>query len=219
MCIITAALFLLEQCVCFGYNHTCMGIGFDKSPDIAFHVIRSRRRTISVEIGKEGEILVRAPKRATNREITGFVEKNAGWIEKHKAMADSRRERVKDVPVMSETMLNHLMKLARKRIPERVALYAEKMGVTYGRISIRKQHTRWGSCTKEGNLSFNVLLMIAPEEVLDSVIVHELCHRIHMNHSKDFYEMVYQSFPEYDKWNQWLKANADLLMARLPGRK
>lgn len=196
-----------------------MGLLTNESPDIAVTVIRSRRRTLSVEIGKEGEILVRAPKWATKREINAFLEKNAAWIAKHKAMAERRMERAKDLPILSETELNHLMKLARKRIPERVAYYAPLVGVSYGRISIRKQRTRWGSCSKEGNLNFNVLLMIAPAEVMDSVIVHELCHRIHMNHSKEFYASIYRVFPEYDRWNKWLKTNGDLLMSRLPERK
>lgn len=196
-----------------------MGLLTNESPDIAVTVIRSRRRTLSVEIGKEGEILVRAPKWATKREINAFLEKNAAWIAKHRAMAERRMERAKDLPVLSETELNHLMKLARKRIPERVAYYAPLVGVSYGRISIRKQRTRWGSCSKEGNLNFNVLLMIAPAEVMDSVIVHELCHRIHMNHSKEFYASIYRVFPEYDRWNKWLKTNGDLLMSRLPERK
>ena len=202
----------------FGYNHRYMGLLTNESPDIEVNVIRSRRRTLSVEIGKEGEILVRAPKWATKREINAFLEKNATWIAKHKAMAERRRERAKDLPVLTATELDHLVKLARRKIPERVAYYAPLVGVNYGRISIRKQRTRWGSCSREGNLNFNVLLMIAPPEVMDSVIVHELCHRIHMNHSKEFYASIYRVFPEYDRWNKWLKTNGDLLMSRLPER-
>ena len=202
----------------FGYNHRYMGLLTNESPDIEVNVIRSRRRTLSVEIGKEGEILVRAPKWATKREINAFLEKNAAWIAKHKAMAERRRERAKDLPVLTATELDHLVKLARRKIPERVAYYAPLVGVNYGRISIRKQRTRWGSCSREGNLNFNVLLMIAPPEVMDSVIVHELCHRIHMNHSKEFYASIYRVFPEYDRWNKWLKTNGDLLMSRLPER-
>ena len=74
-----------------------MGLLTNESPDIAVTVIRSRRRTLSVEIGKEGEILVRAPKWATKREINAFLEKNAAWIAKHKAMAERRMERAKDL--------------------------------------------------------------------------------------------------------------------------
>ena len=93
--------------------------------------------------------------------------------------------------------------------------YAEKIGVTYGRITIRNQKTRWGSCAANGNLNFNCLLMATPVEVIDSVVVHELCHRRHMNHSKEFYGEIYRVYPDYDKWNKWLKDNGGLLIKRM----
>ena len=104
-----------------------------------------------------------------------------------------------------------------KTIHERVRYYAPLIGVTYGRITIRNQRTRWGSCSSKGNLYFNCLLMLAPPEVLDSVVVHELCHRKEMNHSKQFYEEVRRVFPEYDKWNSWLKTYGPDLMRRMNG--
>ena len=100
-------------------------------------------------------------------------------------------------------------------IPQRVRYYAEKLGVTYGRITIRNQKTKWGSCSSKGNLNFNCLLMAAPPEVLDSIIVHELCHRIHMDHSKNFYNEIYRVFPEYDKCDRWLKDNGGSLIKRM----
>jgi predicted metal-dependent hydrolase len=100
-------------------------------------------------------------------------------------------------------------------IPERAAHYAALMGVTYGRITIRAQKTRWGSCSSKGNLSFNCLLMLAPPEVLDSVVVHELCHLRVMNHSERFYAEVLRVFPEYREKHGWLKDNGDMLLAML----
>ena len=111
-----------------------------------------------------------------------------------------------------------LAERAGKVIPERAAYYAPLVGVTYGRITIRCQKTRWGSCSSKGNLNFNCLLMLAPPEVLDSVVVHELCHRLEMNHSKRFYENVLRVFPEYRKWHGWLKEHGAELMRRRPGR-
>ena len=106
---------------------------------------------------------------------------------------------------------------ALKLIPERVRHYAQLLGVTYGSITIRNQKTKWGSCSSKGNLNFNCLLMAAPPEVVDSVVVHELCHRLHMNHSKEFYAEIYRIFPEYDKWDKWLKENGTLLIRRMTG--
>ena len=89
------------------------------------------------------------------------------------------------------------------------------MGVTYNRITIRHQKTRWGSCSSQGNLNFNCLLMLTPPEVIDSVVVHELCHRKEMNHSDRFYAEVLRVFPNYPKCRKWLKDNGSLLMMRL----
>ena len=85
------------------------------------------------------------------------------------------------------------------------------MGVTYGRISIREQKTRWGSCSSAGNLNFNWRLIFAPEEVLDYVVVHELAHRKEMNHSKAFYAVVESVLPDYKSSRRWLREHGDSL--------
>ena len=95
--------------------------------------------------------------------------------------------------------------------------YAEKLGVSYGRITIRNQRSRWGSCSGKGNLNFNCLLMLAPPEVLDSVVVHELCHLRQMNHSERFYAEVLRVFPDYWRCHRWLKENGGALMQRMTG--
>lgn len=87
--------------------------------------------------------------------------------------------------------------------------------LTYGRITIRNQRSKWGSCSSKGNLNFNCLLMLAPQEVIDSVVVHELCHRKEMNHSNKFYAEVLRVFPEYWTWDKWLKDNGNMLMLRM----
>ncbi len=100
--------------------------------------------------------------------------------------------------------------------PQRVAYYARLLGVTYGRITVRMQKTRWGSCSAEGNLNFNVLLLLAPEAVLDYVVIHELCHRKFMNHSADFWRCVGEIMPEYKAHRKWLKDHGAELMSRIP---
>jgi predicted metal-dependent hydrolase len=87
--------------------------------------------------------------------------------------------------------------------------------VSYGRITIRNQKTRWGSCSGKGNLNFNCLLMLAPPEVLDYVVVHELCHRREMNHSPRFWALVEQVLPDWRQRRQWLKTHGDALMRRM----
>ena len=113
--------------------------------------------------------------------------------------------------------IEELAQKAVKVIPERVAHFAPMVGVNYGRITIRNQRSRWGSCSAKGNLNFNCLLMLAPPEVLDSVVVHELCHRLEMNHSKKFYEHVLRVYPDYYKEHAWLKEHGPELMRRMTG--
>ena len=111
--------------------------------------------------------------------------------------------------------IQELADRALETIPERVRYYAPLVGVTYGRIMIKNQKSRWGSCSSKGNLNFNCLLMLTPPEVLDSVVVHELCHRKVMNHSQKFYDEVLKVYPDYWKWTKWLKTNGDILMKRM----
>ncbi len=89
------------------------------------------------------------------------------------------------------------------------------MEVDYGRITIRCQKTRWGSCSTKGNLNFNCLLMLAPSDVRDYVIIHELAHRKHMNHSKDFWKEVEIMIPDYKEKRKWLNTYGEDIMRRV----
>ena len=179
--------------------------------NIPYRVIRSSRRTVSLQIVPGGEVLVRCPKRMSNGDIRRFVESKSGWIEKHleKQTAAAR------LPAFSDGQLQALARQARQTVPERVAYFAPLVGVTYGRITIRSQHTLWGSCSGKGNLSFNCLLMLTPPEVLDYVVVHELCHRKEMNHSARFWAEVEHVLPDYEIRRKWLRENGTALISRL----
>ena len=179
-----------------------------------YEILRSSRRTLALEI-RDGRLLVRAPRRATQAEIEALLEKHGAWIEKHLQRAEAQRAAAEALAPLTVEELRALAERALQVIPERVRYYAPKIGVTYGRITIRAQRTKWGSCSAQGNLNFNCLLMLAPPEVLDSIVVHELCHRREMNHSERFYAEVLRVFPDYRKWNKWLKENGDMLMAMM----
>jgi len=183
-------------------------------PVTDYKLIRSRRKTLCIEI-RQGQLLVRAPLRASNAEIARFLREKQSWIEDHLAKARAREEAKQSVPLLTDAEIRLLAHEAKVLIPDRVAYFARQLNVAYGRITIRCQRTRWGSCSSRGNLNFNCLLMLAPREVLDSVIVHELCHRKHMNHSAAFYNEVLRIMPDYRTWDKWLKKNGPLLMARL----
>ncbi len=176
-------------------------------------VIRSARKSFALELRPEG-LLARVPCRATREQIGDFITRHQKWIDKVVARREARRQAEETTP-LAQWELQALAEKAAAYIPQRVALYAFQMGVTYGRVTIRRQRTRWGSCSAKGNLNFNCLLMLAPAQVIDSVVVHELCHRKEMNHSPRFYAEVLRVFPEYRRWHGWLKEHGPTLMERL----
>ncbi|MCM1529955.1 MAG: M48 family metallopeptidase [Alistipes sp.] len=184
---------------------------------VPVEIIRSSRRTLGIQVTKDGRIVARAPIKMPEKTIRELLNSKADWIEKHLRKAQEAEHMLEELKPFTNDELRQMAVRALKIIPERVKHYAPLIGVTYGRITIRSQKTRWGSCSGKGNLSFNCLLVMTPADVLDSVVVHELCHRRHMDHSKDFYAEVYRVFPEYDKCSKWLKENGSLLIRRMIG--
>ena len=177
-----------------------------------YKLIRSSRRTLSVQITPAGEIIVRAPNRMSRREIDSFLRTKEGWLQTHLQKA-SRHSGIRK---LTETELKALGEQAKQDLAARTARFAPQVGVTWGRITIRAQHARWGSCSAKGNLNFNCLLMLSPEFVRDYVVVHELCHRKEMNHSSRFWAEVERVLPDYPAAKKWLKENGGALLARLP---
>ena len=182
------------------------------------NIIRSRRKTISCMI-KNGTVEVRAPLRMSEVQIQEFLKRHWAWIEKVLEKDRKLKEDLEKLPSITFEDITKLAEEAKKVIPQRVSFYAEKIGVTYGRITIRNQKTVWGSCTAKGNLNFNCLLMLTPPEVIDCIVVHELCHRKYMNHSAAFYAEVIKAFPDYRKWEKWLKENGKRLITQMTNDK
>ncbi len=184
--------------------------------DYEITLIRSRRKSLAIEITPELQVVVRAPARMPVREINAFVQEKDDWIRAHlQRMAEKKRLREQcREQALSKEELQELAAQAMKLIPQKVHYYAQIIGVTYGRITIRNQRTRWGSCSGKGNLNFNCLLLLMPEEVLDYVVVHELCHRKEMNHSARFWEEVEKILPDYRQRRKWLKDNGGRIMDR-----
>lgn len=177
-------------------------------------LIRSARKTLSVTVTAQGEVIARAPLKMPLREIEAFLREKAEWIGRKQREARERSARLASLPPLTDAEIKALKKAAAKDMKARTERFAPLVGVTYGRISIRCQSSRWGSCSAKGNLNYNCLLMLAPEAVRDSVAVHELCHRKEMNHSARFYAEVRRVMPEYDLCRRWLKENGPAIMAR-----
>ena len=182
--------------------------------DYRYTVIRSDRKTLSLQIKPDGSLVVRAPLHLPEREIRRFLQEKSGWIEKTRKKVYEEKTAGEQSPLSMED-IRELADQALKEIPPRVRFFAALMGVTYGRITIRNQTGRWGSCSSTGNLNFNCLLMLAPEEVRDYVIVHELAHRKEMNHSSAFWAQVEAVLPDYREREKWLKTRGKVLLARM----
>lgn len=167
-----------------------------------YEIIRSNRKTLALQLGRDGRVVVRAPRRVSTERIRTFVESHWDWVEKKQRELQQKSA----LPECSSQEEAVYRQQAAKVLAERTAYFAKQMGVSYGRITIRGQKTRWGSCSSRGNLSFNWKLMLCPPEIRDYVVVHELAHRKEMNHSREFYAEVEKVLPDYRERQKWLRA-------------
>lgn len=175
-----------------------------------FKLIHSNRKTIAIQVKGDGRVIVRAPLRMSSAEIDRFVASKEDWINRH--LAAAKQHQCAGGKSLTAEEIRHLADAALQDIPQRVQKYAAVIGVTFGRITIRNQKTRWGSCSAKGNLNFNCLLMLCPEDIRDYVIVHELCHRKELNHSPRFWHEVSRIMPDYAVRRQWLREHGSALI-------
>lgn len=178
----------------------------DEGREFLITVKRSSRKTLGLEVKESGEIFARIPSRLSDRNLKSFIEQQREWIIKKSALVQWEREHrqtTNATPVQNLTSAE-IENISRK-IVDRVRFYQKKMGVTVGRVTIRNQKTRWGSCSAKGNLNFNYQIYYLPDELLDYVVVHELAHRRHMNHSEEFWKEVEKYLPMYQQCRKKLR--------------
>lgn len=161
---------------------------------IAYTLIRSSRRTLSLEVTRELTVLVRAPLHLPKAEIDRFVERHEIWIHSH---MEKQRQRLQGHPEPTEEEKQAMIARAKKVLPEKVARYAAIMGVHPAGITITGARKRYGSCSGKNRLCFTWRLMACPDEAIDCVVVHELAHIVHKNHGPKFYELVESVMPDY----------------------
>lgn len=176
--------------------------------DLPYTVIESRRKTCGISVGADAKLTLRVPIGTPSREIQHILLDKQHWIITHylKALEQNKSRPVSDLSQTQRLALEQrYIKAAREYFPKRAAYFQPLTGGEYHRITIRDQKTRWGSCSARGTLSFNWRLMLAPPAVLDYVVVHELCHLTHMNHSPAFWQAVADVCPDYRIHRKWLK--------------
>lgn len=167
-----------------------------------YEIIRSKRKTVALQINEKGELIVRAPQRFSERKIRKIVEKHSDWIEKHTA---EQLERAKNRHELSEEEIKALKEKAKQILPELTSRYAELMNVSYTGVKITSAQKRFGSCSGKNNICFSYILMQYPIEAVEYVVVHELAHTVHHNHSREFYSLIERYLPDYKQRERLLK--------------
>lgn len=167
-----------------------------------YTLIRSRRKTLALEITRDAKLVVRAPLRCPQREIDRFLQQKEQWIALHMAKMQARRESHPEPTAEQEAALRQK---AKEILPALVAQYAARMGVEPAGITVTGARTRFGSCSPKNRLSFSFRLMEYPMEAIEYVVVHELAHIRHKNHGADFYKEIQLVQPDWRERNAMLK--------------
>lgn len=169
---------------------------------LVIHVVRSKRKTIGLEVKEDTSITIRVPKKCSDKKIIEVIEKNKQWfLSKYEKQKLKKEQEV----TYTDIQIKKYREEARKILTELTDYYAEIMNVTYHKIYIREQKTCWGSCSSKKNISFNWKLILYPKEAQEYVVVHELAHLKYMNHSNEFWKEVEKILPDFKKRQMILK--------------
>ncbi len=172
-----------------------------------YELIRSRRRTLALEITAGGRLLVRAPRRCSQARIDAFVGAHAAWIETHLAVQREKAARRPPAPTGAE--IEALKARARETLPPKIAYWSEKMGVTPTGFKVTTARKRYGSCSGKNSLCFSCFLMNCPVEAVELVVVHELCHIREKNHGPGFYALLERYLPDWRERKKRLSMNGN----------
>lgn len=181
---------------------------FDVDSCIEYKLIRSKRRTISLQVNSDAEVIVRAPQFVSADQINDFIVEKQDWLDKKievkrkqlDVLQGQKRHR-------ADEWYKEKKKLARHVFAKRIAHYEKLTGLKVSKLRLSSARTRWGSCTFNGTVSLVWRLILAPIEVIDYVVLHEIMHLKHPNHSRTFWEAVQLYMPDYKEHRLWLKEN------------
>ena len=184
--------------------------------DFKAEVLYSRRKTIGLTVYPDGRIVLRMPVGEPIESGCRFILEKQSWIRSKLQVGENRREGARAAGgYLSDAELQRLADEASAGLWQRIQRFLPIVGVTIGRVTIRCQKTRWGRCSSAGNINLNCLLMLTPPKIRDYVVVHELCHRLEMNHSARFWKEVARVLPDYRESVAWLKRNGSAIIGRV----
>lgn len=167
-----------------------------------YEIIRSKRKTLSVQVTEDCRVIVRAPRLYSERKIKKFLSEHEEWIEKAISKQQTRMESKAE---LSDDDIKRLKKAAGEILPEKVEYFSTIMGVHPENVKITSAQKRFGSCSGKNNICFSYIVMLYPGEAIDYVVVHELAHILHHDHSRSFYNEIEKVLPDYKLREKLLK--------------
>lgn len=173
-------------------------------------VIKSLRRSLVLTV-KNGVIIVKAPVSFSDRKIDEFLRSKRGWIDKRLKEYEESKNAVK----LADEEIEKLRYETKKIVNDLANKYSKIIGVSFNKITVKKQRTVWGSCSIKSNLNFNLLLSLMPKEVVEYVVIHELCHLKEMNHSNKFWRLVKTYCNEYEYCKKWLRIEGKKILNKI----
>ena len=177
-------------------------------------IIRSTRKSIGIEIKSDLTVIVRAPLFLSDNTVKKLVLEKEDWIDKK--IEQIKNKSSLSLPAFTQKEIEILREKTRVTITPKAEYFAKILNVSFNKLSVKKQISVWGSCSAKQNINFNLLLCLCPDEVIDYIVVHELCHLKELNHSKRFWSEVEKVLPNYKSLRLWLKTNGGALIKRLP---
>ena len=184
--------------------------------ELDVEIIRSDRKTVSIEITPQCDVRLRIPRAMPASEAEKIINAKREWIKKHIEAQKKKSEAQETPKKLDQNEIRSLAEKTKKLLKSKLERYAKLMNVEYNRVTIRDQRTRWGSCSEKSNLNFNLLTALLPDDIADYIVVHELSHLKEMNHSPKFWNEVEKIIPDYKEKEKWLKQNGAYYISMLP---
>ena len=182
-------------------------------------VNRRKVKNTTIRCTPDGKIELRVPLKTSQKAVDEIIRRYRPNME---AMAEKHRQAATELgtlPEFDDASLDSYCRRTKQLLQQRLDGFAAKIGVTYCRVSVKKAVSRWGSCSGKGNLNFNCLLCLLPDDVADYVMVHELCHLKQLNHSPAFWAEVARAMPTYKSSERWLKRYGGVMLEQLRKHK